>query len=409
MTPATISYRYKSVSEAGRIVRGIAPAANENDLYRQLLGNGLQLIAARPARVRAAALPNLPFTGGVKPRELIVFSLHLEQLLKAGVPLLACLAEAEAMAASGTMRRIVASLHASLEHGALFSEALAHHPRIFDRIYIGLIETGERGGDLAKPLGHIVMHLKWREALGRRIGQALRYPLFALASALVSLVSLLVIVVPQLTTYLDMLGDQLPPETVLLLKLSSGLQHHYPALLAGALGTIIGLASLWRLNAAFRLRLDQLLLHLPLVGTVIAKTSLARFAHFTALLFENGVGLLACLEVTQRLLGNRYLAAAVGRAAALVEAGWSLSAALAETKAFPRFFLQMVKVGEESGNLAQGFETIREFYDRDAEDALSRLTASLQPAFVLIVGALLLWIVTAVLGPVYSSFATLPL
>jgi type IV pilus assembly protein PilC len=405
---AVVTYRYKGVNDTGQVVRGTLPAANENDLYQRLLGHGLQLITARATQERQGFSLNLPFFG-VKPRELVVFSLHLEQLLKAGVPLLQCLEEAQAMAASRAMRRIIGEMRAAMEAGALFSQALSQHPHIFDRIYLGLIETGERGGDLAKPLGHIVMHLKWREALNRRIGQALRYPLFALASALVSLVSLLVIVVPQLSLFLNTLGDQLPPETVLLLALSSFLQAHYLALATTGLGLAIGLAGLWRLSATVRLRLDQLLLHIPLLGTVIIKTSLARFSHFTALLFENGVGLLACLEVTGRLLGNRYLARAVEHTAASVEAGWKLGEALQETGAFPRFFLQMVRVGEESGNLAQGFETIREFYDRDAEDALSRLTGSLQPLFILIVGAMLLWIVTAVLGPVYSSFSHLPI
>ena len=399
-------YQYVAINEKGRKTRGQMNAQNSLDLDDRLQELGYELIEAKQATMsRLGALARR----GVRTRDLIEFCLHMNELIRANVPILDALGDIRDATRSLALRDVLADVTQDVANGEMLSEALGRHPRVFSDVFVGVVAAGERSGDLEAAFGHLTRHLKWQDELNDRLRSAARYPAFVLVVTLGMAVALMMFLVPQLATFLETLQMELPLATVLLLRVADIVQAYWWLILGMPAALALLAPALYLRSERFARTVDRYLYYVPVVGPTLRKIALSRFAHFFTVLYKSGVGILDCMETSRRVVGNRVLADSLTTAKERVRSGNTLTAAMRTTGQFPDMVLRMIKVGEDSGNLDHALESISYFYDREVDDAVQSLVGAVRPALTLLIGGVLGWIVLSILGPIYDSFSNLPI
>ncbi|MBW7901604.1 MAG: type II secretion system F family protein [Rhodocyclaceae bacterium] len=391
-------FRYRAVAADGRMRRGRLAAASAAELELRLGRMQLDLVAAAPVRTRwlpgrARSLPR---------RELIHFCGQLEQVLRAGLPIVDGLRALRDGGAPPRLRELLAGIAAAIEGGQSLSGALAAHPAAFDSVFVGLVRTGETAGRLPEILARLAEALKWRDELAAQARRIAAYPLLVGGAVLAAAVFLMTHVAPQLRAFTAGMGQTPPPSAQALFLVADGLAAHWPALLA-AVAAAGAAARLWlRVDPAATRTVDRLKLRLPLVGDILAKLALARFAGGLALLYAAGVPIVEALATVRETVGNRAIEDGLDRVEQAIADGRCLSQAFAGEDVFPPLVIRMLRVGEDTGGLDRALTGVCYFYERDVREAVERAQALAEPALTLFLGLLLGWIMLAVLGPVYD-------
>lgn len=394
------SYSYAAINELGRTTRGVVTAENELDLEARLKQTGLDLISARLVRQKRNS-----FFGLVKNRDLIVLCLHMEQLSRAGVPLHEALADIRDSTESPKLKDVLTGVCESVKSGSMLSAALTAHPKVFNEVFVGLIAAGEKTGNLAESFHHLADHLKWVGEIRRKVKKAIRYPAVLLVVISIVIGVLMIFVVPKLISFITTQGFSIPAHTRALIAVSDAFVNYWYLLLGAPVLFISLLVFMYRYSEGFAYRVDSLMLHLPFIGSVIRKIDLARFTHFFAVMFNSGIDILDSLDGARGVVRNRVLKESVQFVRNNVTEGNSITSSLRISSQFPTLVVRMFKVGEDSGNMREALENINFFYDREVNDAVETLVGMIQPALTVIMGAVIFWIISAVFGPLYESFA----
>ncbi|WP_348946097.1 type II secretion system F family protein [Chitinibacter sp. FCG-7] len=395
-------YRYRAVDQQGTIRRGVLPAAHLADLEQRLSKLALTLIDAREENVSASSS-----TSRISRRELINFCFHLEQLTRAGVPLLEGLGDLRDSHEQPHVRALLAVLIEDIAGGKLLSQALRAHPAVFDPVFVNLVQAGELSGELPAVLKRLADSIKWQDELIVQTRRILMYPAFVAVLVLAVLCFLLVYLVPQLLQFMQAMQQQIPPSTQLLLWLSGLLTHFGVPMLFMLALIVLGLRWRWRVDMRLRFLLDGWLLRLPAVGSIVNRILLARFANVLALLYGAGIPVLDAIGMTRGVINNRVLAEALLQVESRINDGQGLSASFAQTGLFPPLVLRMLRVGEGSGQLDEALRNVAYFYERDIRDAIARVHALLEPVMTVLLGLALAWIMSAVLGPIFDAMSQL--
>lgn len=398
-------HTYRAMTSEGRVVSGAAEASGLGDLESRLYRRGLELIHGEPAFRGASRLwPR----AGIPRREVIHFCFHLEQLLAAGVPILESLADLRDATAHPRMRQLVASLLEEIEGGLTLSEAAAHHPIAFDAVFCGLLRAGEHTGQLAPVLHQLADGLSREDELLAHARKLAIYPIIVGCVLLVAITVALVFVVPQLASLFRSTGQTLPLQTRILIGASHWVSHHGWLLVVGFPLVLGGFSLSVATYPGLRLKIDTLRLRLPLIGPLQHKLALARVASVFAMLYAAGITVLDALHSAESASANRAVQASLKAAGARIAEGHGIASAFEETGLFPQLVTRMLRIGEQTGSLDTALGNIVYFYERDVRESIERLQASAEPILTLILGALMLWIVFAVLGPVYDIITRLP-
>jgi len=400
------TFRYRAISDTGRKVSGKLAAANEAELDQHIEELGYELIDSRQVR-SSGSLSFLPQR--VRTRELIEFCIDMDELIRAGVPVLDAVQDIRDSTGSDKLRDVLSDVARDLGNGVVLSQAFGNHPETFDHLFVGVVNAGERSGNLESAFQHLADHLRWRDDMNKRIRAAARYPAFTLIVTLALAGAMMIFLVPQLRVFLENMQIELPLMTRSLMATSEFVQANWWLILLAPALAIVLLALGYRRDDRIATAIDGLLLRIPVVGLTLRKIAMSRFAHFFTIMYKSGVGILECLETARRVVGNRSLANSLNDARTRVEQGSTLTDALRTTGEFPDMVVRMVRVGEQAGSLDKALESVSAFYDRDVRDTVQQLVDSVQPTLTLVVGALLAWIVLAVLGPMYDSFSQLPI
>lgn len=396
------TYRYRAVQPSGRIAEGTVAAANENELTQYLSHSGLELIEAR---VRKETKSRIRWPRRTPPRALAVFASQTEDLLKADVPFVDALRDVAATAETGAMRDALADTLRAINHGSRIADAFARHTNLFPPVFTAILAAGEASGDLTGTFAQLTRYAESRARTSEQLRRALRYPLFLLLIAFGVVGFMMTMVVPQLVQFLSSIGGQLPPMTRFLIAVSGFFCDWWPGMIvAPALG-VAALGFLHRHSEQAAQSVDGFILRVPVFGNLVRQLALTRFMHSFAILFQSGVGVVAGLRSARATLGNRALEAMLDDVERQVQSGRSLS--LAMTGIFPAFAVRMIGTGEHSGQLGKSLNDIAAAYDREAAAAAERMIGALEPALTILIGAILAWVVLAVLGPVYGSLAAL--
>lgn len=408
-------FRYLAVDPAGRRLRGGLEAASDVDLELRLKRLGLDLIACRAARSGVAAAPARALrrvsgsTRRVSRAELINFCFDLEQTGRCGIPLLDALRDLRDEASSPAFAPVLENLVERIAAGEMLSTSLAAHPQVFAEVFVGLVRAGEETGRLPEVFGSLAASLRWQDELAARTGQLLIYPALVLAVLLGVIAFLLVVLVPQVATLLRTLALELPPQTRVLLALAHATREYWMVALGAPVAGAAALTYAVRRSPRAAYVKDALLLQLPVLGPVLKKLVLARFAHFLALMYEAGIPIIEALKTSEAVAGQRVVRAALAQAGSRVEAGSSLADAFRVSGIFPPLVLRMLGMGEKTGALDVALRQVGYFYTREVREATERALRLLEPVLTLLLGAVLALLLWCVLTPLYDVLGGLKL
>ncbi len=390
-------YTYKAVNPDGRMVLGRIDAINLVDLEMRLRRMELDLITGEPLNNRRSIMG-----GGVPRREIIHFCFHLQQLVRAGVPIIEGLTDLRDSLEHPRFREVVASLIESIEGGQTLSQAMESHRRVFDRVFISLIRAGETTGRLPEVLHSLNESLKWEDELASQTKKMIAYPAFVSTIVVGATFFLMVYMVPQLKMFVKNMGQVLPLQTQILFFVSDLLvAWWYLALLLPAMAAF-GLRFLLHHNPLARVRFDGIKLRLPLLGSILRKIVLARFANTFALLYSSGIPILESIRTTQDVVGNLVVRQGLERVEQLIGEGQNVTAAFQSTGFFPPLVIRMLRVGENTGALDEALLNVSYFYTRDVRESVQKIQQLIEPILTVAMGGMLGWIMLSVLGPVYD-------
>lgn len=397
------TYSYKAIDKIGRAANGQMDALNEVDLEIRLSRMGLDLITYRLAR-KASGLFN---SQKVTNQDLIMFCFQMEQLGSAGVPLLECLNDLRESNTNANFQKVLGAITAEVEGGKLLSEALAEHPHVFNDVFISLVHAGEQTGQLPVVFNNLFETIRWQDELMSQTKKLLAYPAFVAAVVLSAVAFLMSYLVPQMVSFLNNMGQELPWNTVLLIAISDAFVAYWWLILGIIVGVLVLIATFVNGSDAARYRFDMAKLNMPITGGILHKIIMARFARYFALMYQTGIPILDAIKICENIVGNRVIAGALSRAHAQVNAGDAMSESFQNAGLFPPLVVRMIKIGESTGALDKSLLNISYFYDRDVNDAMQKMLKLIEPALTVVLGAILAFIMFSVLGPVYDSFSQL--
>jgi len=396
-------FRYKALSTTGESLDGQMEAASADEVVVRLQDQGYLPVEARRADEGGGglALFSRRNAAELNSDQILQFTTQLATLLAAGQPLDRALSILLEVPETADARKVIGRIREVVRGGAPLSVALEQQHGLFPRLYVNLVRAGESGGGLDDALRRLADYLERSRELRSRVVNALIYPVILVSLVLMSLLFLLTMVVPQFEELFASLDAELAWYTIAVLWTSNLLRQGW---WLGVLALVLGG---WWLNnrmadPAWRLRLDARLLEMRHVGTLIARIDTARLARTLGTLVGNGVPLLTALNLSGNVLSNRVLAASLEAAAAEVKSGSGLGYALGRQKVFPRLAVQMIQVGEESGEMETLLLKVADTYDIETRNALDRLMAVLVPAITVVMAAIVAAIILAVLLPIYD-------
>ena len=394
------AYRYKAINAQGRVSQGRVDAVNPADLETRLARMGLDLVNYRELPSR-----NRNVTGrGIQRIDLITFCFHLEQLVRAGVPILEGLSDLRDTVDNRRLREVTAAMIEGIEGGKNLSQSMGEFPFVFSPVFVSLIRAGEESGQLTRVLAKIIENLKWQDEQAAYTKQLLLYPAVVTVFVTGVVFFLMLYVVPQLVTFLSTMGQQLPLQTRALIATSSFLSHYWYLVLLTPLVTAAGVFVAFKTNPRVAERVNELWLRLPLIGPVLRKLIVTRICNVFSIMYSSGITVLDCVRAAENVAGNRAIAHAIRDAGRMIADGGGISRSFATTGLFPPLVVRMLRVGENTGALENALDSVSYFYTRDVAESVQRLQTMVMPVVTTALGAVLFWIITAVLGPIYDLF-----
>lgn len=398
-------YDWRGRNNRGEAVSGQLDAMTEGGVADQLLSIGVapvhialaKAVESKEKKDPLAFLTRKP----VDVEDLLIFSRQMYTLNKAGVPILRAFAGLEASATKPAMVELLKDVRSSLDQGRELSAALARHSALFGNFYIAMIRVGEMTGRLTEVFLRLNEHMEFERDVRERIKQAMRYPSFVMIAMAAAIVILNIFVIPVFAKVFAGFNSELPLITRGLLGFSNWMIHWWPMLLAVAAGAVVGIRAYLRTPAG-RYRWDARKLKLPIVGDIILKATLARFARSFALSSQSGVPLVQALTVVAQTVDNAYIGARIEQMRDGIERGESISRCAAATGVFTPVVLQMINVGEETGELDNLLFEIAGMYERETDYSIKGLSAAIEPVLLAVIGVLVLLLALGVFLPLWN-------
>ena len=340
-------FTYKAIDARGKSVVGRVEAVNLFDLEQRLVRMELDLVHGAPASTRSRLIGG----GKVRRQDLINFCFHLEQLATAGVPVMEGLADLRESVENPRFREVVSGLIESIEGGRNLSQALAEYPEVYGRVFVSLVRSGEQTGKLPEVLRSLSESLKWEDELASQTKKLLMYPAFVGSVVLLVTFFLMVYLVPQMTGFIRNMGQDIPLQTRILMAVSNFFVNYWWAVLAAPFAAWFGLKLAMRTNPAFEYAVDHYKITMPLIGAILRKIVLSRFASSFAMMYAAGITVLDAIRSCEEIVGNLPLEAALHRAGQQIAEGKNLTAAFQDLGVFPPLVIRMLRIGENTGAL----------------------------------------------------------
>jgi general secretion pathway protein F len=397
-------FEYEALNSTGQSVQGIIDAESARTARTKLRGRGFyptQIREEAIAAVERAVSPNI-FSflfGRIKAKDLALASRQLATLMEAGIPLTSSLSALIEQLGHPLLRKIFTQIRERVREGSSFADALFLHPQVFSPLFIGMVRAGEVSGTLALTLSRWADFSEHQIALRQRIGTAMTYPIFMFIIGLGVLIFLMTFVVPTVTKIFSEVGQSLPLPTVILISVSGFLNRFWWALLGGFAVLGFWLKRYLRSESG-ALSWDRLKLKLPLMGDMHRQLAISRWSRTLGTLLHGGLPLLQALEISQGVVENRLLTKALSQAGEKIREGEELAFTLKQSTLFPSLVLEMVSVGEKSGELGKMLEKVAVILENEVEAALRSRMSLLEPVMILIMGMGVGFIALSVLLPI---------
>ena len=390
-------FAYRAVDSEGRLSAGNLDAVNAIDLELRLKRLGLDLVTFDSVKRSTARR-----TRRVTRTELITFCFHLSQLLQAGVNIIEALTDLRDTVDNAGFRQVIASLLEDIEGGLKLSEAMANHPYCFDTVFVALMRAGEQSGNLTEVLDKLSDNLKWQDEIASQAKRALVYPAIVFTVIIAVILVLMIFLVPQLASAFKSMVPKLPRETEILVMLSDVFVRFWYLLIGVPVGLVVGAILFARTNDDAQRRLYQLSLKLPVLGEIRQRIILARFSTYFAMLYRSGISVLDCIQICEKIVGNRVMEEGLQRVGRSISEGQGISQAFLATKLFPPLVLLMLRVGESTGALDAALLNVSYFYNREVRERIDKMQQMLGPATTVILGLLIVAILYSIFLPIYD-------
>jgi type IV pilus assembly protein PilC len=393
------TFSYKAIDANGKAAMGQIDALNIVDLELRLKRMGLDLVVGGPTK-RAGGLGR-----AIKRPDLIHFCFHLEQLSSAGVPLVEGLTDLRDSIENARFREVISGLIESIQGGQNLSGSLASYPEVFSPVFRSLVKAGEDTGRLPEVLKSITENLKWEDELAAQAKKLVMYPAFVGTVVILVTIFLMVYLVPQMISLIKNMGQTIPAHTRLLIFVSDLFVHYWWAILGLPVIAFFVLRYLTRTNPAVRYRMDAVKLKLPLVGPILRKIILSRFASIFALMYSSGITILDAIRNAEETAGNAVIREGLESAGQQIAEGKTVTAAFQEVGLFPPLVIRMLRVGESTGGLDTALLNVSYFYNREVREEIGKVQVLVEPALTVVMGVLLGWVMLSVLGPIYDTIS----
>jgi type IV pilus assembly protein PilC len=396
------TYAYKVRDREGKMLGGTLEAESEDAVVNRLRQMGMSPISIEAEK--GAGLKTeirLPGLGGVKLKDLAVFSRQFATMINSGLSLLRSLTILGEQTSNRRLGEVITHVRAEVEKGASLSGAMAKHPKVFNRLYVSMVRAGEIGGFLDQVLVKVAETFEKEVALRGKIRSAMTYPVVVFVMVLGIVGAMLLFIVPTFEGLYESLGGTLPLPTRMLMTASNGLRRFFP-LLVLAVAVLVFAFRRWKATPSGRYLWDKFKLKVKVFGPLFHKSALSRFSRTLATLIRTGVPILQALEIVGETVNNMVISRAVRDVQDSVREGESLAAPLSKHAAFPAMVVQMMAVGEETGALDIMLSKVADFYDQEVEAAVASLTSMIEPIMIAVMGAAVGGMVVALYLPLFN-------
>lgn len=391
----------------GKIEKGEMEAPSRSAVLARLRGMQIRPIPEKIKEKSSIFNFNIAF-GGIPTRDLVVFTRQLSTMIDAGLPLVRSLEVIREQQPNAAFKVIIGKVKEDVEGGSSFADALEKHPKAFDSLFANLARAGEAAGVLDVVLQRLAAYLEKMDGIKRRIKGAMIYPAVVISVAVIVLSVIMIFVVPTFAELFKDLGTTLPSLTLVIVNISTWLKSNIIYLLIAIVLMVIGVTSLYSKSLKARRLMDGFLLKLWLIGDLLLKTVIARFCRTLATLTSGGLPILDGLEITAKSAGNIVVEEAIMDVRKKVSEGQLLAEPLAaRPKIFPPMVVQMISVGEQTGNLDDMLDKIADFYEDEVDVAVAALLSAMEPAMIFFLGCTVGIIVVAMYLPMFKLVATM--
>ncbi len=401
------TWGYSAINAQGIELKGEIEALDAKAAREQLRNRGLMASSLR--QIGGAAVEDGSVSVGrgkkIKPKALQVFSRQFATMIEAGISVVGALVVLEEQTEDTGLRDVIEQLRTDVEAGMLLSQAMAKHPKVFNRLYIAMVETGEAAGILDQVLDRVAFQIEKETKIKRRVKSAMLYPTIVLTFATIVLCGMLMFLVPIFTKIFASLNGELPTLTLYVVHASDVLRGYWFVILPLVGGSIWGF-SRWKATEQGRRVWDAFKLKLPMkIGDTVRKITLARFSRTLATLVAAGVDIIRALEITASTAGNWVIEQSLLEVREKVHEGIPISTPLAEDPAFPAMVAHMVKVGEETGELDKMLSKVADFYEDEVDTAIATLTSIIEPVMMICVGLMVGVIIISMYLPMFKMLS----
>ena len=388
----------------GKVLKGEMEATSQEAVFARLRGQRIQPI---PARVREKGrglereitLPG--FGAKVKPHDVMIFTRQFATMIDAGLPIVQGLDILTQQTENKLFRNTIRTIKQDVEGGATLADALKKHPKVFDDLYVNMVAAGEVGGVLNTILNRIALFIEKANKLKKKVKAAMIYPCSIIAVAVIVVTVLLIYVIPVFAELYGGMGKALPLPTQMTIDLSNWLRAYFLYLVLALAGIIAAIVMYYRTDQG-RMNIDGFLLRLPVLGDLLRKAAVARFAQNMSILLSSGVPILDGLAITAKTAGNKVVEKAVMDSRISISTGKTISEPLMESKIFPPMVCQMVAIGENTGQLDSMLKRVADFYEEEVDYAVANLTALMEPAIMIVLGVILGGLVVSMYLPIFQ-------
>lgn len=393
-------YKFKTIDADGKVRSDTMVASNPMELEKRLGSMGFDLLSYKEhSRASRSILQKKTITR----RELINFTFHVEQLTKSGVPLLDSLKDIRDSIEYSSFTDVLQTVIDDIEGGKTFSLALSEHPQIFDKVYVTLVRVGEQTGNLAEVLRDLAETLRWQDELASHTRKIMIYPAIVTVVVIGVVSFLMMYLMPQLLPFIKNIGTDIPLHTRILITISDAFVNYWYLVFSLPVVLYVAFAYSAKRSIAVRYFIDGMKLKLWLIGPLNSKIKLARFANYFAMMYSSGITVLDALGISEDMVDNLVLEDSINRARSSIAEGSQISESFESVGVFPSMIVRMLKVGEDTGAMDEALMNVSYFYNREVKESIEKLEPAMMPILTVLLGGIMMWIMMAVLGPVYDA------
>lgn len=356
----------------------------------------------RVKKIRRKPKPLFSNAKPIKVTDISFASRQMATMIGAGIPVAQTLQGIGKGHESASMEKLMADLGKDVESGNSLSASLKKHPKYFNRLYTSLVEAGEESGKLDTMLDRVATYNEKMEAIRSKVKSAMMYPTIVMCIAVIVIILLLLFVIPQFESLFEGFGAELPTLTQMIVDASRWFQNYWYIFVGSIIGAVMLFTSAYKKSEKMQFTMDRILLKAPVIGVILKKSALARFARTLAIIFGAGVPLVDGMDTVAASSGNRVYQEAILEVKSEISTGRSLESSMSSTGVFPNMMLQMVSSGEESGELETMLDKVAEFFEREVDDAVEALSSLIEPIMISVLGVIIGTMVLAMYMPIFK-------